>query len=128
MGLADKVCLAQILPNLFTFQTYPLPCDAYINIIKAKGPGDTSYHKDCLRCSTCDKLLSGGQFSENNNMPYCPVCYGRGFGPKGFGFGGSVVSEDKGGIGKDRVVAKGEIEEKSAFSKLGSTAGGKKLW
>jgi len=95
---------------------------------KAKGPGDTSYHKDCLRCSACDKLLMGGQFTENNNLPYCSVCYSRGFGPKGFGFGGSVASTDGTGVGKDKPSAKGEIEEKSAFSKLGQTAGGKKLW
>jgi len=85
---------------------------------KSKGPGQTVWHNKCLRCSTCDKILTGGNFSENSNMPYCSVCYGRGFGPKGFGFGGSVVSDDGGGIGKDRKQAVGVVIEESPMEAL----------
>lgn len=45
---------------------------------RVKGPGDAFYHVKCLRCSTCDKQLSNGQFSEHDLMPYCAICYGRG--------------------------------------------------
>jgi phage FluMu protein Com len=85
---------------------------------KAKGPGDTIWHNKCLRCSTCDKLLTGGNFSENNNQPYCSVCYGRGFGPKGFGFGGSVTADDGGGTGKDRKHAVGIVDDVSPMEAL----------
>jgi hypothetical protein len=86
---------------------------------RVKGPGDSIYHTKCLQCSTCGKVLMGGNFSENNNMPYCAVCYGRGFGIKGFGFGGSVVAND-GIAGKDgkRVAGKVEIDEISPLEAL----------
>lgn len=85
---------------------------------KAKGPGDTVWHTKCLRCSTCDKLLTNGNFSENNGQPYCSVCYGRGFGPKGFGFGGSVTSDDGAGIGRDRKQAAGVVDDVSPLEAL----------
>jgi hypothetical protein len=85
---------------------------------KAKGPGNTVYHSNCLRCSTCDKVLTGGEFSEHDNHPYCRTCYGRGFGPKGFGYGGSVVGDDGGGIGRDRKHAVGVVDEASPMESL----------
>src|SRR5690606_15508552 len=88
---------------------------------KVKGPKnkdgtDALYHLNCFRCSTCDKLLKGGEYSENEGFPYCKICYARGFGPKGFGFGGSVAFEDLGGNDADRQQASGFIEEESIFS------------
>ena len=85
---------------------------------KAKGPGDVIYHVKCLRCSTCDKLLMGGNFSENSGQPYCQVCYARGFGPKGFGFGGSVAPDDGQGATKDRKQATGQVETESPLEAL----------
>ena len=32
---------------------------------------------------------------ENKNNPYCKICYGKGFGPKGFGVGGVMVAVDR---------------------------------
>lgn len=36
----------------------------------------------------CNKLLGIGQFQEHDDMPYCRGCYGKLFGPKGYGFAG----------------------------------------
>jgi len=83
---------------------------------RVKGPGDVFYHKKCLRCSTCDKELDGGNFCENQNQPYCPVCYGRGFGIKGFGFGGAVATDSA--MGKDRFKGEVLIDESSGFDIL----------
>ena len=36
----------------------------------------------------CDKLLSVGGYQEHDDMPFCKTCYGKLFGPKGYGFAG----------------------------------------
>ncbi|KAH9256241.1 hypothetical protein BASA81_005462 [Batrachochytrium salamandrivorans] len=110
----------QVVPNRFAALGGGSTCAKCQKTVghaeKAKGPGDAVYHKDCLRCSTCDKLLTNGQFSENNNLPYCQVCYGRGFGPKGFGFGGSVASVDSSGDKKQN--ASGAVDNESPMEAL----------
>lgn len=39
----------------------------------------------------CSKTLDPGALQENNNNPYCKNCYGKEFGPKGYGFGGGAA-------------------------------------
>lgn len=63
-----------------------------------------------------DKKLNNGQFSEHNQLPYCSVCYGRGFGPKGFGFGGVVATDSD--TGKDRFKGTVFIDEESPMEAL----------
>eukprot|EP01027_Heterolobosea_sp_BB2_P006797 GEZU01010212.1.p2 GENE.GEZU01010212.1~~GEZU01010212.1.p2 ORF type:complete len:168 (-),score=38.31 GEZU01010212.1:834-1283(-) len=48
---------------------------------------DKYWHKRCLKCITCAKVLALGSFSENNGNPYCKSCYASVHGPKGYGFG-----------------------------------------
>lgn len=36
----------------------------------------------------CDKLLSVGAYQEHDDCPFCKQCYGKLFGPKGYGFAG----------------------------------------
>ncbi|GAM27775.1 hypothetical protein SAMD00019534_109510 [Acytostelium subglobosum LB1] len=55
---------------------------------KALGPGGNDYHKTCLVCVTCKKSLDSTNLCENDSKPYCKACYGKNFGPKGFGFAG----------------------------------------
>lgn len=36
----------------------------------------------------CNKLLGIGSFQEHDDKPFCKTCYGKLFGPKGYGFAG----------------------------------------
>jgi len=63
--------------------------------VKAKGE---VFHKLCFKCSSCNKLLEPGNFCENDGNIFCKTCYGKNFGPRGYGFGGGagVLSMDNG--------------------------------
>ncbi|GCB77328.1 hypothetical protein scyTo_0020560 [Scyliorhinus torazame] len=42
------------------------------------------WHKFCLKCEKCKKVLIPGSFAEHGGKPYCSTpCYGALFGPKG---------------------------------------------
>ncbi|XP_030642322.1 cysteine-rich protein 3 isoform X2 [Chanos chanos] len=43
-----------------------------------------NWHRFCLKCERCNKILSAGNHAEHDGMPYChQPCYGMLFGPKG---------------------------------------------
>jgi len=48
------------------------------------------YHKLCFTCTACRKLLVSGSITEHDNKIYCKNCYGKMFGPKGYGYGGGA--------------------------------------
>ncbi|KAL7061955.1 hypothetical protein AAHC03_01191 [Spirometra sp. Aus1] len=50
-------------------------------------PGDLKFHKRCFRCKVCSKSLDSTNICTNEDEIYCKTCYGKQFGPKGFGFG-----------------------------------------
>lgn len=41
----------------------------------------------CLRCALCGKSLDSTNLNEHEEEIYCKACYGKSFGPKGFGYG-----------------------------------------
>ncbi|VDD78420.1 unnamed protein product [Mesocestoides corti] len=45
------------------------------------------FHKRCFRCKTCGKSLDSTNIATKDDEIYCKTCYGKQFGPKGFGFG-----------------------------------------
>ncbi|CAG8478413.1 2213_t:CDS:2 [Dentiscutata erythropus] len=49
------------------------------------------YHKLCLRCETCSKLLNSTNITDRDGKLYCSSCYSREFGPKGYGYGGGAA-------------------------------------
>eukprot|EP01115_Flamella_aegyptia_P004901 TRINITY_DN2086_c0_g1_i1.p1 TRINITY_DN2086_c0_g1~~TRINITY_DN2086_c0_g1_i1.p1 ORF type:complete len:149 (+),score=35.28 TRINITY_DN2086_c0_g1_i1:72-518(+) len=53
---------------------------------RATGPGG-DWHKTCLTCKTCNKRLDSTTLTEHDMEAFCKSCYGKNFGPKGFGFG-----------------------------------------
>ncbi|KAI8846902.1 hypothetical protein BC829DRAFT_397740 [Chytridium lagenaria] len=59
------------------------------------GPGGM-WHKTCLTCKECNKRLDSTNVTERDKEAYCKTCYGKKFGPKGYGFGGGagVLSTD----------------------------------
>jgi len=51
-----------------------------------------SWHQKCFSCKTCHRKLDSGNLCDNEGEIYCKACYGRSFGPKGYGFGGGAGS------------------------------------
>ncbi|RHZ74342.1 hypothetical protein Glove_226g37 [Diversispora epigaea] len=49
------------------------------------------YHRLCLRCVSCSKLLDSGNMTDRDNKIYCCPCYSKEFGPKGYGYGGGAA-------------------------------------
>ena len=45
------------------------------------------YFQRCLRCAKCGKSLDSTTLNEHEEEIYCKACYGKCFGPKGFGYG-----------------------------------------
>eukprot|EP00794_Sanderia_malayensis_P018195 gene18195-20010_t len=56
---------------------------------KVMGAG-RAWHKTCFSCSECSKKLDSTTCNDNEGKLYCKGCYGKNFGPKGFGFGGGA--------------------------------------
>ncbi|KAI8454793.1 hypothetical protein BY996DRAFT_4581504 [Phakopsora pachyrhizi] len=55
------------------------------------GPNSTPYHKMCLKCTSCSKVLDPINLLEHGYDPYCKICHSRAFGTRGVGFGNAVV-------------------------------------
>ena len=56
------------------------------------------WHKTCFACGLCKKKLDSTNCTEHQGDIYCKQCYGRKYGPKGYGFGGGsgCLSMDSG--------------------------------
>jgi hypothetical protein len=52
------------------------------SIAQIMGPGQTTYHKMCFRCTTCNKMLDATLCTDKDGAMYCKGCYGAAFGPK----------------------------------------------
>jgi len=49
--------------------------------------GGQVWHKACFKCSECRKGLDSDTLTERDKEIFCKSCYGKKFGPKGFGYG-----------------------------------------
>ena len=58
-----------------------------------KGPGLKIYHKRCFSCKECSRALNSSILCDKDGEAYCKHCYGKLFGPKGFGFGNTLSTE-----------------------------------
>ncbi|XP_038675664.1 cysteine and glycine-rich protein 1-like [Scyliorhinus canicula] len=45
------------------------------------------FHKSCFRCMGCKKNLDSTTLAVHGDEIYCKACYGRKYGPKGYGYG-----------------------------------------
>lgn len=55
-----------------------------------------SFHKLCLKCKDCNKMLDSGNVVEHDQAPFCRPCHQKNFGTKGYGYGvgvGTLQSE-----------------------------------
>lgn len=57
-----------------------------------------SWHKSCFNCANkqCNRRLDSNNLTEHEGEIYCKSCYGKLFGPKGYGYGvgAGVLSMD----------------------------------
>ena len=58
-----------------------------------KGPGLKIYHKRCFSCRECNRALNSSNLTDKDGEAYCKHCYGKLYGPKGFGFGNTLSTE-----------------------------------
>uniref|UniRef100_A0A8C5C1V1 Cysteine and glycine-rich protein 1 n=1 Tax=Gadus morhua TaxID=8049 RepID=A0A8C5C1V1_GADMO len=57
-----------------------------------------SFHKSCFLCMVCRKNLDSTTIAVHSDEIYCKACYGKKYGPKGYGFGqgAGTLSTDTG--------------------------------
>ncbi|XP_001363524.4 cysteine and glycine-rich protein 1 isoform X1 [Monodelphis domestica] len=57
-----------------------------------------SFHKSCFLCMVCKKNLDSTTVAVHGEEIYCKSCYGKKYGPKGYGYGqgAGTLSTDKG--------------------------------
>ncbi|KAL0978786.1 hypothetical protein UPYG_G00175170 [Umbra pygmaea] len=48
------------------------------------------FHKSCFLCMACKKNLDSTTVACHSDEIYCKSCYGKKYGPKGYGFGGGA--------------------------------------
>eukprot|EP01134_Creolimax_fragrantissima_P007521 CFRG7521T1 len=48
------------------------------------------FHKACFTCAECNKSMDSTNVCDNKEDIFCRSCYGRRFGPKGYGYGGGA--------------------------------------
>ncbi|KXS19647.1 hypothetical protein M427DRAFT_53054 [Gonapodya prolifera JEL478] len=83
------------------------------------GPGGM-WHKRCLTCKQCGKSVDSTTLTEKDSEAYCKTCYGKNWGPRGYGYAG-------GGAGlmssHESLPLSGHVESAAgSTSKLGSEA------
>ncbi|XP_056131436.1 cysteine and glycine-rich protein 1a isoform X1 [Lampris incognitus] len=56
------------------------------------------FHKSCFLCMVCRKNLDSTTVAVHNDEVYCKACYGKKYGPKGYGYGqgAGTLSMDRG--------------------------------
>jgi len=63
------------------------------------------WHDVCFRCKICKKGLDSTTQRDREGEIYCASCYGKQFGPKGYGFGGGAGVLNNTGVGSSGAVA-----------------------
>lgn len=64
-------------------------CDKTVYFNEEKKAIGKSFHVSCFVCAnkSCNRRLDSGSLTEHNDEIYCKSCYGKLFGPKGYGYG-----------------------------------------
>jgi len=82
------------------------------------------WHKACFRCGSCKKSLDSTNVAEKDGEIYCKSCYGRSFGPKGYGYGGGAgtLSMDSKVAGPQTSATSAPVEEKFSQPTLNASS------
>ncbi|XP_059829963.1 cysteine and glycine-rich protein 3 isoform X1 [Hypanus sabinus] len=71
-------------------------CDKTVYHAEEIQCNNRSFHKTCFVCMTCRKALDSTTMAAHEAEIYCKSCYGKKYGPKGYGYGqgaGTLSSE-----------------------------------
>ncbi|GAA5845616.1 hypothetical protein JCM3766R1_003530 [Sporobolomyces carnicolor] len=60
---------------------------------QAIGPGGRAFHKSCIKCTSCNKVLEPRLLVDHDGDAYCKNCHAKSFGTKGYGAGGALVGD-----------------------------------
>ena len=76
------------------FKPIPMPkcpkCGKSVYAAEERLAGGSKWHMGCFKCSMCNKMLDSTNNNARDNQLFCKACYGRKYGPKGYGFGGGA--------------------------------------
>lgn len=62
-------------------------CSKSVYAAEARAVGELQFHKECFKCSMCNKMLDSTNINCHERVLFCKTCHGRKYGPKGYGFG-----------------------------------------
>jgi len=62
-------------------------CEKCVYLAELMRGAGKAWHKGCFTCFNCNKRVDSTTLCEREGEIYCKACYGRNFGPKGFGYG-----------------------------------------
>eukprot|EP00096_Caligus_rogercresseyi_P005374 TRINITY_DN2072_c0_g1_i1.p1 TRINITY_DN2072_c0_g1~~TRINITY_DN2072_c0_g1_i1.p1 ORF type:complete len:218 (+),score=49.57 TRINITY_DN2072_c0_g1_i1:207-860(+) len=68
-------------------------CNRSVFIAELMRGAGKAWHKSCFTCNLCNKRVDSSNLCEREGELFCKACYGKNFGPKGFGFGLSAGSQ-----------------------------------
>ncbi|XP_054761857.1 cysteine and glycine-rich protein 1-like isoform X1 [Lytechinus pictus] len=63
-------------------------CGGSVYAAEKKIGANNTWHSKCFTCFMCNKRLDSTTLADKDGEIFCKGCYGKGFGPKGVGFGG----------------------------------------
>uniref|UniRef100_A0A8C5EF44 Cysteine and glycine-rich protein 3-like n=1 Tax=Gouania willdenowi TaxID=441366 RepID=A0A8C5EF44_GOUWI len=78
-----------------------------------------SFHKICFICMTCRKALDSTTVAAHESEIYCKSCYGKKYGPKGYGYGqgaGALSSDPAGPCGASQDPSSNKFSQKFGSS------------
>ncbi|XP_063233355.1 muscle LIM protein Mlp84B isoform X2 [Bacillus rossius redtenbacheri] len=72
-------------------------CGGYVYAAETMLARGRAWHRSCFKCGTCHRALDSTTHCDGPDKDvYCRVCYGKKFGPKGYGYGqgGGALQSD----------------------------------
>lgn len=81
-----------------------------------------SFHKTCFICMTCRKGLDSTTVAAHESEIYCKSCYGKKYGPKGYGYGQGAGALSSDPPGRFQI---GQPQEPKPHPKPTNTSGNK---
>ncbi len=87
--LEKVVCEQEGVPRVLRAGSHAMEGAVCISAAERVTSLGKDWHRPCLKCEKCGKVLTSGGHAEHEGKPYCNhPYYAAMFGPKGFGRGG----------------------------------------
>merc|ERR1712002_1237045 len=102
-------------------------CSKSVYAAEARAVGELQFHKECFKCSMCNKMLDSTNINCHERVLFCKTCHGRKYGPKGYGFGSGAgtLNMDSGERFADKHEVKAYKPPKAAPGEGCPRCGGK---